>query len=76
MIQPSIPRETDLNTATSEELARLPGIGADKAWDLMQHRPYRDWEDVRRIPGFSQDAVEVLQRAGATIRFEPAPSKL
>ncbi|HYG33645.1 MAG TPA: helix-hairpin-helix domain-containing protein [Clostridia bacterium] len=57
----------NLNTASSEELAKLPGIGPDKAWDLMQHRPYRNWEDVKRVPGIHEKAVEIMQRSGATI---------
>ncbi len=67
MITPGPNRRIDLNTATSEELSDLPGIGPDKAWDIIEHRPYASWEDVTRVPGLSTEAVEVMKRNGAVI---------
>ncbi len=57
----------NLNTADSEDLAKLPGIGPDKAWDLIEHRPYVSWEDVKRVPGITPQTVEVMQLSGAII---------
>lgn len=72
MGQPMGKHVIDLNTATSAELARLPGIGSDKAWDLIQHRPYLNWEDVKRVPGFTEEAVEVLRQAERAFRLSAA----
>jgi DNA uptake protein ComE-like DNA-binding protein len=62
--------EIDLNTAGPEELGALPGMGPDRTWDVMRHRPYRNWSDVEAVPGMTPQMIEVLQRAGAVIRFE------
>lgn len=67
MIAPDPNRRIHLNTATSEELSDLPGIGPDKAWDIMEHRPYASWEDVARVPGLSKETVEVMKRNGAVL---------
>jgi DNA uptake protein ComE-like DNA-binding protein len=63
-------KEVDLNTATSEELVSLPGIGPDKAWDIMHHRPFHGWSNVARLPGFDEQMVETIKRAGGVIRFQ------
>ena len=36
----------DLNTATRDELAALPGIGDTLAAAIIQHRPYRQANDL------------------------------
>jgi DNA uptake protein ComE-like DNA-binding protein len=63
----------DLNTATEEDLAQIPWIGRDRARDLIQHRPFTHMDDVRRVPGFSEDIIDQLVRGGATVG-DPTPS--
>lgn len=41
----------DPNTATYEELQKLPGIGPVLAERIMAHRPYRRIKDVDAVPG-------------------------
>ena len=36
----------DLNTASQTDLASLPGISADKATQIMNHRPYTSSHDL------------------------------
>ena len=57
----------DLNTASEEELAQVPQIGRERASALIEHRPYRSWEDVDKIPGFSRGLVEDIRQSGGTI---------
>ena len=57
----------DLNTATQEQIASLPMVGAERACALVNARPFRSWEDVARVPGFSTGMVDDLKSGGAAI---------
>jgi competence protein ComEA len=61
----------DLNTADVEELKDIPGLGEKRARDLVAYREengeFEDWDDVRAVPGFSDELVARLQESGATI---------
>ncbi len=57
----------DLNTATENDLANIPWLGAERARLLMQHRPFTHMDDVRSIPGFTEDIMDQLVRGGAVI---------
>ena len=57
----------DLNTATVEELARVPGLGPALAYELMLWRPYRNWTEVEHVPGLDWEKVRALRAAGAEI---------
>jgi DNA uptake protein ComE-like DNA-binding protein len=59
--------EIDLNSASEEELADLPMVGAERAHRLIEHRPFESWEDVERVPGFDLGMVDDLRSGGAQI---------
>ncbi len=60
----------DLNRATEEDLALLPGIGPSLAHALVEARASRgrfhDWEEVDAVPGIGPVKLQALQ-AGATL---------
>lgn len=60
-------RRVNLNTATIDEIADLPMVGRERAEAIMNSRPFRSWEDVERIPGFSTGMIDDLQSGGAEI---------
>lgn len=64
-------RNIDLNTVNEQELQRLQGIGKDPAKNIVdfrrQHGPFKNWEDLKRVPGLTQEMIETLKRDGATI---------
>lgn len=60
----------DLNQASEQELENVGGIGRERAHRIIQRRPLASWDDVKRIPGFSDKLVDDLRGAGARIGNE------
>jgi DNA uptake protein ComE-like DNA-binding protein len=57
----------DLNSASAEQLDRVGGLGQDRVRRLIQNRPFRSWDDLRRLDGFGGTLVDDLRKAGAMI---------
>ncbi|HET7056907.1 MAG TPA: helix-hairpin-helix domain-containing protein [Thermomicrobiales bacterium] len=55
----------DLNTAPEDVLAALSSVGPARIEALMLRRPFRNWDDVARVPGISQSIIERLKSSGA-----------
>lgn len=75
----------NVNDATPEELAYLPGIGPAKAADIVASRPYVSVEDLDRARGIGPATVEKLRphvvlegetTATEPIRTERAPVRI
>lgn len=56
----------DLNRAAAADLSALPGVGADVAHAIVEHRAhlgrFRSWSEVAQVPGVGIARLEVLQR--------------
>jgi competence protein ComEA len=57
----------DLNTASAEQLDRVGGLGNDRVQRIIQNRPFRSWDDLKRVEGFGDTLVEDLKKKGATL---------
>ncbi len=57
----------DLNSASEQDLARVGGIGQERARRIVDARPFRSWDDLKRVEGFSDTLVNDLRQAGATL---------
>lgn len=58
----------DLNYASEEDIAEIPGIGRKLARAIVQNRPFREIEElIEKVPGITQDNLDELTRAGASI---------
>jgi beta-lactamase superfamily II metal-dependent hydrolase len=53
-------RRVDLNRATTAELERLPGIGPATARKIIEGRPYRSIDDLRRVKGVGTARLEAI----------------
>lgn len=60
--------QCDLNTASLEDLACLPGVGL-LAYELQAWRPFLDWSEVERVPGLDATKVHAIRAAGATLKM-------
>lgn len=57
----------NLNTADINDLQRVSGLGHTRAQYIFEHRPYKDWEDVKKVPGFNDELINTMKR-DATIK--------
>ncbi len=53
-------RRLNLNAAPIDAL-RDNGLNAKRATRLVQHRPYRSWDEIEQVPGFDKYVVFGLQ---------------
>jgi comEA protein len=64
----------DINAASSEELATLPGIGPSKAQAIVEHRakaPFASPDDLRKVKGIGDKLYDSL-RDRITVGDAPA----
>jgi DNA uptake protein ComE-like DNA-binding protein len=60
-------QNVDLNTASEDELKRVGGLGDERAHRIVEKRPFRSWDDIKSVEGFSDKLVDDLKNAGATL---------
>jgi competence protein ComEA len=51
----------DLNTASTDRLEILPGVGPALAQRIVEHRPYREVHDLLTVPGIGEKLFARLQ---------------
>jgi len=60
-------RGVSLNTATMDELSMKVGLGPERASRIAASRPFRSWDELKRVEGMTEAIVEALQRGGAVV---------
>jgi competence protein ComEA len=51
----------NLNSASKDDLERLPGIGDKKAQAIIENRPFKAPEDVMKVKGIKQGEYKKIQ---------------
>lgn len=58
----------NLNNASVQDLEHIEGIGRRRAEDIVHYRDrnggFKGWDDLRDIPGFDNELVNVLKTGG------------
>jgi competence protein ComEA len=57
-------QRVDINTASADELARLPGIGPAKAQAIVEHRAHETFarvDDLRKVKGIGEKLFEQVR---------------
>jgi competence ComEA-like helix-hairpin-helix protein len=57
----TIPTKLDINSATYEELQKLPDIGPKLAERIMAHRPFETLKDLDAVPGIGPVTIKRLE---------------
>ncbi len=59
-----LPGQVDVNTAPTEELELITHIGASRAAEMVELRPFSTLDDLTRISGISSGRVEDIRAQG------------
>lgn len=51
----------DLNAANQTQLAAVPGVGHRLAKTIIQHRPYANVNDLKKVPGIGPKRFEAIK---------------
>ena len=68
----------NINSASSEELQSLPGIGPARADLIIAHRPYKTFDDLKNVKGIpnrvADDINPLVKTDGKTEKIQPPGS--
>ena len=53
--------KVNVNTATIDELANVPGLGLSLAQKVIDNRPYESLDDLKKVPGIGESSFEKLK---------------
>lgn len=57
----------DLNNASLHDLDRIGGVGRVLATRIIEQRPFRRWEDLKKIEGIDDTFIDDLRGSGAKL---------
>ncbi len=51
----------NLNTASAEELQKVPGLTPENAQEIVKMRPYKTVNDLSKVKGLKQDMIAKIK---------------
>lgn len=58
----------DLNSAPVDKIASLPMVGQKRAEEIINHRPFTSFEDLKKkVPSISDSMIDDLKSGNAKI---------
>ena len=51
-------KKVNINTATSQEIEKLPGVGIKTAEKIIKGRPYKSISDLEKVDGIGKKRLE------------------
>lgn len=58
----------NLNTASYEDIRHLRMVGDTRAHFIIDHRPYKNWDELReKVPGVSEGLIDDIRKSGGVI---------
>jgi competence protein ComEA len=64
-------QNVDLNSVSAQDLERVPVVGKEHARKIVEFRQkngqFKNWEELKRIPGITPDMLDTLKRSGYTV---------
>lgn len=62
----SLPDIVNINSASQNELEKIPGIGVQIAGEIIEHRSkiggFQTFEDLEKIKGIGRKKIEIIKR--------------
>ena len=69
-------KNIDLNKASAQDMERIPVVGRDQARKIFDYRTqngeFQNWEDVKKVPGITNELLDTLKRNGFTLSGKAA----
>jgi len=62
--EPQKTERVDINTASEEELQRLPGVGAVFAQKIIEARPFYSLDELSKVSGIGPKTLEKIKEQG------------
>jgi DNA uptake protein ComE-like DNA-binding protein len=60
--------QINLNTASYEDIRHLRMVGDTRAHFIIDHRPYKTWDEFRdKVPGISEGMIDDIRNSGGVI---------
>jgi competence ComEA-like helix-hairpin-helix protein len=58
---PDRSRKVNLNSASVDEITKIPGITYEHAQSIVEQRPFRSLDDLKKVRGLSDEVIRDIR---------------